>query len=208
MESVKFKARTQRPAGLLPQLEDFDFADLVRTGRARHHNLPHAFTSEKGISILDGLGTLLASRDWIFFLAMAFIAGMGLASTNNYLFAYMKERKASETNMGIARTISILSELPVLSFANRLISNFRPFGLFLLGMTITGIRLLFYFVVSTPAGVLGIQTFQGLTFPVVLVAGVSYAEAHVPAGMRANAQGLFGALISGFGRRPVVSSGA
>lgn len=130
---------------------------------------------------------------------MAFVAGMGLASTNNYLFAYMKELKASETTMGVALTISTLSELPVFFFANRLIRCFRPFGLLLLGMIITGVRLLLYYVVSTPAGVLTIQAIQGLTFPVVLVAGVSYADVHAPAGMRATAQGLFGAMVSGFG---------
>jgi len=124
---------------------------------------------------------------------------MGLASVNSYLFPYMKELKAGETTMGVALTISTFSELPVLFFANRLIKRFRPYGLLLLGMTFTGVRLLLYSIVPSPGGVLTIQAIQGLTFPVVWVAGVAYADEHAPAGMRATAQGLFGAMVFGFG---------
>lgn len=154
---------------------------------------------EESISIRVGLGTLLANRGWIRFLIMAFVAGMGLASVNSYLFPYMKELKAGETTMGVALTISTFSELPVLFFANRLIKRFRPYGLLLLGMTFTGVRLLLYSIVPSPGGVLAIQAIQGLTFPVVWVAGVAYADEHAPAGMRATAQGLFGAMVFGFG---------
>jgi PPP family 3-phenylpropionic acid transporter len=155
--------------------------------------------SEERVSIRSGLGTLLASRGWIFFLIMAFISGMGLSSVNNFLFPYMKELKANETTMGVALTISTLAEVPVLFFANRLMKVFRPFNLLLMGMAFTGLRLLLYFLAPSPAGVLAIQVIQGLTFPLVWVAGVAYADENAPAGMRATAQGLFGALVFGFG---------
>jgi PPP family 3-phenylpropionic acid transporter len=66
-------------------------------------------------------------------------------------------------------------------------------------MIVTGVRLLLYAALNSPAGVLVVQILNGLTFPAVWVAGVSYADENAPAGMSATAQGLFGAMVSGFG---------
>jgi PPP family 3-phenylpropionic acid transporter len=111
----------------------------------------------------------------------------------------MEELKTSKTTMGIALTIAIIFELPVLFFADRLLKYFKAHGLLVLAMTITGVRLLLYAAFNTPAGVLVVQILNGLTFPVVWVAGVSYADENAPAGMSATAQGLFGAMVFGFG---------
>ena len=155
--------------------------------------------SAKGASIRGGVRTLMANRRWVLFLALAFVGGMGFASINNYLFPYMQELKASETTMGIALTISTLSELPVLFFADRLLRRLKAHGLLVLAMTVTGVRLLLYAALNFPAGVLVFQLLNGLTFPAVWVAGVSYADENAPAGMSATAQGLFGATVFGFG---------
>jgi PPP family 3-phenylpropionic acid transporter len=66
-------------------------------------------------------------------------------------------------------------------------------------MAVTGIRLLLFAAVSAPAGVLAFQFLNGLTFPAVWVAGVSFAHENAPPGLRATAQGLFGAMIFGIG---------
>ena len=155
--------------------------------------------SAKGASIRGGVRTLMANRRWVLFLALAFVGGMGFASINNYLFPYMQELKASETTMGIALTISTLSELPVLFFADRLLRRLKAHGLLVLAMTVTGVRLLLYAALNFPAGVLLFQLLNGLTFPAAWVAGVSYADENAPAGMSATAQGLFGATVFGFG---------
>ncbi|MGD0610532.1 MAG: major facilitator superfamily domain-containing protein 6 [Anaerolineales bacterium] len=154
---------------------------------------------ERKTSVGGGLRSLLTDRRWILFLTLAFVAGMAFASTNNYLFPFMKELKANETTMGIALTISTLSELPVLFFANRLIRRFKADGLLLLGMLFTALRLLLFAASSSATAVLVIQLLQGLTFPAFWVAGVSYANENAPEGMSATAQGVFSAMIFGFG---------
>ena len=155
--------------------------------------------SARVASIQGGVRALLTNRRWVLFLALAFVGGTGFASINNYLFLYLQELKASETTMGIALTISTLSELPVLFFADRLLKRLKAHGLLVLAMTVTGVRLLLYAALNFPAGVLVFQLLNGLTFPAVWVAGVSYADENAPAGMSATAQGLFGATVFGFG---------
>jgi MFS family permease len=143
--------------------------------------------------------SLLRSRRWILFMAMAFFCGMGFASVNTYLFPYMQQLGASAGVMGLALTLATLSELPVLFFADRLLKRLGSFGLLALGMGVTGVRLLLFAAASAPAGVLAFQFLNGFTFPAVWVAGVSFAYENAPPGFSATAQGLFGAMIFGFG---------
>lgn len=156
-------------------------------------------SAAQSISLKVGARRLLTDRRWLLFLCMSFICGAGLSTINNYFYPYMGELHASKTTMGLALTLSTLSELPLLFFSNRLIKRFGSYGLLVLGMAATSVRLLLYAVLGTPTLVLIFQVFNGLAFPMFWVAGVAYADEHAPAGMSATAQGLFGAITFGFG---------
>ena len=105
-----------------------------------------------GESIQWNLRWVLADRRFLFFLALAFIGGMAFTTINSYLFPYMEELGFNRTTMGIALAITTLGELPILFFSNRLIKRFGAYGLFLLGVTITGMRLLLYAIFNSMAG--------------------------------------------------------
>lgn len=142
---------------------------------------------------------LLTNPHWILFLVIAFAGGSALAAINNYFFPYMKELGAKESMMGLALTIGTATEIPVLFFGDRLIKRFKSYGLLMLAMVITGIRLLLLAAAGTPDLALVIQLLNGLTFPAMWMAGVSYADESAPEGMKTTAQGLFGAMVFGFG---------
>jgi PPP family 3-phenylpropionic acid transporter len=143
--------------------------------------------------------TLLANPRWLLFLIVALAGGAASAVSNNFFFPYMKELGAKESTMGLALTVGTLGEIPVLFFGNRLIRRFKSYGLLMLSMVVTGLRLLLFAACETPDLVLFIQLLNGLTFSTMWVAGVSYADENAPAGMSATAQGLFSAMVLGFG---------
>jgi len=146
-----------------------------------------------------GMKSLLSSKNWMLFLSMVLLAGIGIATINSYLFVYMDAIGMSRTLMGLALTISTLSEIPVMFFASRLLKRFNPRYLLLLALMVIGARLILYSVSSMPWQILLIQLLHGFTFPIIWVAGVSYAAEVAPEGLSATAQGMFGSTLMGVG---------
>jgi MFS transporter, PPP family, 3-phenylpropionic acid transporter len=146
-----------------------------------------------------GVRVLLTNRRWINFLFLAFLGGLGSFSVASYLFPYMAELGASESTMGIASAIATLTEIPIFFFGNRLVKKFGSHGLLTLALVMFSIRSLIYGLVTTPLMILIVQTFGGMIFPTMWLAGVSYADENAPLGLKSSAQGLFGAMMFGVG---------
>ena len=150
-------------------------------------------------SFLTGVRELLADRKWILFLAIVFVAGIGNAAITSYLFLYLQEIGTSPIWMGWALTIATAAEFPALFFADRLMKRLGARGLLALGLSATGLRCMLYGVVGVPWMALAVQLLQAATFPILLVAGVSYANENAPPGLGATAQSIFGSAFVGFG---------
>jgi MFS transporter, PPP family, 3-phenylpropionic acid transporter len=156
-------------------------------------------SQDAGSSNHSGLRVILTNRRWLNFLFLAFLGGVGASSVNSYLFPYMAELGASESTMGIALTISTLTEMPIFFFGHRLVKKFTSYGLLVLALVMMGIRSLLFGAVSTSSMILLVQAFGGMIFPAMWTAGVSYADENAPAGLKSSAQGLFGAMTFGIG---------
>lgn len=152
-----------------------------------------------GAFSLRNVQMLLTNRRWVYFLVLAFAGGFGVASSHYYFFPYMKELGATETTAGLALSIGTISEVPLMFYGNKLLRRFKAAGLLILSVGATALRLLLLASTSSPALVLGIQLLGGLTFPVLWIAGVSFADEYAPRGMRATAQGIFNAVVIGVG---------
>jgi PPP family 3-phenylpropionic acid transporter len=120
----------------------------------------------------SGMGVLLSNRRWVFFLLMAFVCGVGMASTNIYQFVYMAEIGANKSLMGLSLTISTLSELPVMIFGGWLLKRLKPLGLMTLGMVVIGLRVLLYSAFNFPDAILLFQLLHGLTYPAIWMPGL------------------------------------
>ena len=151
------------------------------------------------VSIKHGMRELFSNRRMVLFLATAFVTGMALMSINSFLGAYMGGLGIEKSLFGFALAIPIIVELPVLFFANRLLTRLKPHGLLVLSMFATMLRLFLYATFTSAAGILVFQLINGFTFATLWVAGVSYINENAPPGLSATTQGVFGATVFGFG---------
>jgi PPP family 3-phenylpropionic acid transporter len=161
--------------------------------------LKHGRTTRKGTANWGQIPEFLRNPHWLIFLVLAFTGGLAFSAWNIYFFPFMEELGAREATMGLALTIGTIAEIPVMLFINRLILRFKSYGLLILALAFTGLRMLLYAVAFTPEFVLLVQILNGVSFPILFVAGVSYADELAPEGLHTTAQGLFNAMLSGIG---------
>jgi PPP family 3-phenylpropionic acid transporter len=147
----------------------------------------------------QGVRVLLRNKAWVLFLVMVLIAGVGMATVNNYLFVFMNYLGASKSLMGIALTVSTISEIPAMFFSDRLIRRYGARGMLVIALTVIGLRLIFYSLTAQPWVILLIQLMHGLTYAVIYTAGVYYADQIAPPGLNAVTQGMFAGTFMGFG---------
>jgi len=60
-------------------------------------------------------------------------------------------------------------------------------------------RLFLYAIFDSAAAILVFQLINGVTFSAIWLAGVSFVNENAPPGLSATAQGVFGAMVFGFG---------
>lgn len=154
---------------------------------------------KREVSLRRGMRELFSNRRFVLFLAIAFVCGMALTSINMYFSAYVAGLGIGESITGIALSIGTLAELPALFFADRLLARLKPHGMLILSMVTTMLRLFLYATLTTRTGILVFQLINGVTFASLWVAGVSYVNEIAPPGLKATAQGIFGAAVFGFG---------
>ena len=150
-------------------------------------------------STSNGVRQLLSNPRWIPFLLLAFSGGLGIVASNTFLLAYMTSLGTPDDMLGWVLSFGTFSEIPMFFFGNYLLKWFKPTGLLFLSLLLTGIRLLLFGIATDYQFGMVLQIFNGVTFPAMWMAGVAYADENAPPGLKTTAQGLFGAIVFGFG---------
>lgn len=151
-----------------------------------------------------GVRQVLEDRRWYPFLGLAMIGGMSLSVVSAYLLLYMNNLGASRTLMGLTQTVATISEIPVLFFVNRLIKRWGARRLMAVSIAAYALRAFLVSLATSPETIVLIQCIHGATFALLVGAGVTLADELAPEGLKATAQGLYGAVMGGVG----VASGA
>lgn len=141
---------------------------------------------------------LLRNPHFVLTLLLGWSGGVAIAALG-YLFPYMRDLGAGESMMGLALSIGTITEIPVLYYFGRFVKRFGAYNLLVLASAMSGLRFLLLTIAPDPAFVLLTQLINGINIPLLVVAGVTYADEVAPDGFRATAQGLFNAAVAGIG---------
>lgn len=152
-----------------------------------------------GIKLGRNVLALFSNRRWLLFLGVTFVLGAGMAMIGNYFTIYLKSLGTPASLMGVALALATLSEIPFLFFSDRMMRRFGIAGLLVIGGSVFGLRALAFAAVSAPWQAMVLQLVHGLTFGLVLVAGVEFTSRIAPPGLGATAQGIFSAVFNGLG---------
>ena len=144
-----------------------------------------------------GLRAIAASRAWLFFLAVAFISGAGMAVVHYYLFLYLEQLGFSRAFMGWTMVASTLGEIPVMFLAAPILRRWSSHRLLQVSLALIVIRTLGYSCTTSGAAILLLQLLHGPSFALFWIGGVTRAHELAPPGMAATSQALFGAVASG-----------
>ena len=161
--------------------------------------LVHAPEKSKKPADMRQAIVLLKKPRVLLFLLISFAGGLSNALVNTYLFPYLRNLGAGESVMGLALTIGTIAELPILFFISTFIKKYKAFKLVIFSTAVTSLRFLLLAITTNPSVVLIIQLLNGFTFPLLSVAGVTYADEHAPEGFHATSQGLFNIASIGIG---------
>jgi PPP family 3-phenylpropionic acid transporter len=175
-----------------------DYAIFLFIGLLVSLNIPLT-SGRAGDPFWRSLRQIAADRRWLGFLATTLGGGVCMAGINSYLFLYLQQLGASETQMGLALSVATLSELFIFFFSSYLLRLWSARGMMAVALSVFVFRALAYSFTSNPWIVLGLQLLHGLSFSTLWVAGVSYADQLAPPGLGATAQGLFTAMFFGIG---------
>ena len=145
------------------------------------------------------VGMLLKERRWIVFLALAFLGGVGSFSAAAYLSPYLQELGADGRQIGFSFLVATLTELPAFFFGNLLVKRFTPYRLLIISLILLGVRALLFGLIGNLYLAIALSGLGGVTFPLFWSASVAYADENAPSGLKATAQGVFGAMTFGFG---------
>ncbi len=149
------------------------------------------------ISLYQGLRRLLLRRDFLIFLASAFLVGMTIGTMNTFYSLYMDGIGAGEGLIGLAWTVAALSEAPMMLYSGRIIRRISASGLLKIAFVTYAVRWLLLSFIYNPVLALVVQLLHGLSFGALLTGGVTYVSERTPEGLGTTAQAVFTTVAFG-----------
>lgn len=138
-------------------------------------------------------------REFLLFLIVIMIYGMGESSITNFLFLHIKRLGGSQTLMGSAQSISLVGEMGVFFLAHKIQARVRPEKMVLMAFIVLFTWLTGLSLIRTPNAIVLFQAFGGAGFALLLSGSVAYVNARAPVEMGATAQAIRGAAFYGVG---------
>lgn len=149
--------------------------------------------------MFGGLRLLARNRSLLALLFTSFLVTSASATINGFLGIRIEDIGGSASLIGVAISISAISEMPVIAFGSWFLRHLGPARLIALAIMIYTLRLLAYGVITDPEWMLPVQTLHGLSYGAFLIATVTLVHRLAGREHAVTAQGMLGAMSFGAG---------
>lgn len=146
--------------------------------------------------VFAGLTKLLKNPEWIGF--MFSILASGIANSGMHIFVgiLIKGISGSDSLVGLSAGTGVLSEIPIMLLSPVLITRFHPRKLLGVSFILFTVRLFLYSIMPSPAWVVPLSLFHGVSFGLYWISSVSYANKIAPDSLKGSTQGILMATLS------------
>ncbi len=149
--------------------------------------------------LIAGLGRVIREPRFVLLLLVAYMVTSVSALLGIYLGVHLSDLGASSSLMGLAFSVSALSELPFIAGAGWFLRRLGPARLLALAMFVYAIRFAALSILKDPAWIVTTQLLHGLSYGCYLTASVTLAHRIVGREQAATAQSVLAAVSFGLG---------
>lgn len=159
---------------------------------------PRSSISREQVSVKKVLD-MLRQPGFLLFLLVIIIWGIGESSISGFLFLHIKHLGGSSTLMGTALAVSLVGEIVVFTFANRIQAKIKPAVMVLMAFIVLFAWLGGLSLIKFPSAIPLFQIFGGAGFALLQSGSVAYVNLRAPSEIGTTAQAVRGGVFSGLG---------
>ena len=145
----------------------------------------------------EGLRYVIGDVRWLVFLGTLVVVGIANTSIYNFLPLYIHQLGGDERLIGFAWGVGATTEVPTMWASKYILSRLGIRGTLLVMVFLYALRMLLYGLLPSAWWVVPINLLHGVSFTLLWVSSVTFADTHAPPGMRATAQGVVNGVLFG-----------
>ncbi len=144
-----------------------------------------------------GLGHFVREARWLVFLFSLFL--LGIANTGMYTFLplFVKDLGGDEQLVGFAWGLGASTEVPVMWASQYIVQRLGLRVMLIMAFALYSLRMFLYGIMWAAWLVLPFNLLHGMTFGLMWVSVVNFANRFAPPGMKATAQGVTNGVLFG-----------
>lgn len=134
---------------------------------------------------------LIKNKAFIFFLVVLMFVTIAHRANDSFMGIFLKELGGTESLVGTAWFIALLSEAAIFATAGFWFRKFHPIVFIIAASALYTIRWFIYGTTDSPFLVIGIQVLHGMTFATMYVAAFDYITKIIPTSLQSTGHLIF-----------------
>eukprot|EP01116_Phalansterium_solitarium_P005948 TRINITY_DN18272_c0_g1_i1.p1 TRINITY_DN18272_c0_g1~~TRINITY_DN18272_c0_g1_i1.p1 ORF type:complete len:516 (-),score=162.00 TRINITY_DN18272_c0_g1_i1:170-1717(-) len=176
------------------EIEDPDISEVIEEEQSTTAAPPKPVGRSE---FFKSVRALVFNRAYMLLLFATYVFAGGMTVVVAFLFVYLQDEFGAESSLlGVSVVASILLELPLMFFGKTLLQKVGARRLIMVAFSVLSIRMVGYTFITAAWQAILIELMHGMTYSVLWIAGVDYANTVAPPNLKATSQGMFAASYS------------